>query len=126
MGRFWAVGVGPGDPELLTVKAVRLVRSAHVLYHAGPAPHEGRAWDVVRHLHQPGQEVRTVRSAPMADIDGSAEAYREGAERIAADCRAGRDVVFVTEGDPTLYSTATPVWELVGRLCPDVAVEVVP
>jgi precorrin-2 C20-methyltransferase/precorrin-3B C17-methyltransferase len=59
-----------------------------------------------------------------ATEDGSA--YRPGVERIAADCRAGLDVAFLTEGDPTLYSTASHVWELLGELAPDTSVEIVP
>jgi precorrin-2 C20-methyltransferase/precorrin-3B C17-methyltransferase len=128
MGRFRAVGVGPGDPELLTVKAVNAVRSAQLLYHAGPEPDRGRAWEIIRHLVVPGQEVRTLLTASMraASAQEDRAAYRSAVERIAAECRAGREVVLVTEGDPTVYSTASYVWQLLEELYPDVAVEVVP
>src|SRR4051794_7076569 len=127
MGRFWAIGVGPGDPELLTVKAVNAIRGAHVLYHAGPQPDRGRAWDIVRGLVRPGQEVRLLLGENMRDAarDDRA-AYRPAVERIAADCRRGLDVAAVTEGDPTLYSTASYVWQLLAERHPDVPVEVVP
>src|SRR4051794_26374391 len=109
VGHFWAVGVGPGDPELLTLKAVSVLRQASAVYHAGPADDRGRALDVVRAHLRPEQPTRTVLRASMtaaASANGET-AYRYGVEQIAADCRQGRDVAFVTEGDPTLYSTAT-------------------
>ncbi len=78
-GRFWAVGVGPGDPELLTLKAVRIVQQAHAIYHAGPAEREGRAWQVVRDLVRPGQQVRVVRYESMDDLSaGGPAGYRRG------------------------------------------------
>ncbi|MCS6852709.1 MAG: precorrin-3B C(17)-methyltransferase, partial [Gemmataceae bacterium] len=128
MGHFWAIGVGPGDPELLTLKAVRLIQEADVLYHPGPRPDQGRAWEIVRHLVRPEQEVRVVLSESMAAVSATAEhaAYRPAVERIAADCRQGRRVVLLTEGDPTLYSTAAPVWQFLARLAPEVPSDIVP
>src|SRR5262245_59193852 len=127
MGRFWAIGVGPGDPELLTLKAVRLLRQAAVIYHPGPQERQGRAWDVIRDRVHAGQEVRVLLPKPMQAVSAEGEgAYRPAVEQIAADCRRGRDVALVTEGDPTLYSTAAHVWQLLAELHPDVPVEVVP
>ncbi len=128
MGHCWVVGVGPGDPELLTVKAVALLSRAHVIYHPGPTPDQGRAWAVVRDLIRPEQQVRLVLAGSMHQAAARADraAYRPAADRIASDCRAGLDVAVLTEGDPTLYSTASYVWELLADLYPDVPVEVVP
>jgi precorrin-2 C(20)-methyltransferase len=128
MGRFWAVGVGPGDPELLTVKAVTVLRRAQVVYHAGPQPRQGRAWEVVHGLLRPDQEVRVVLTEPMSAVSAADDdtPYRPGVEQIAADCRRGLDVAFVTEGDPTLYSTAGSVWQLLAERAPDTRVEVIP
>jgi precorrin-2 C20-methyltransferase / precorrin-3B C17-methyltransferase len=126
MGRFWAVGVGPGDPELLTVKAVSLIRRARVIYHAGPALDRGRAWEVIRELVAPGQEVRLLLGESMRSARDNPAAYRPAVERVAADCRGGLDVVLVTEGDPTLFSSTSYVWQLLQREHPDVLVEVVP
>ena len=91
MSRFWAIGVGPGDPELLTVKAVNLLRRAHVIYHAGPAPDQGRAFESVRGLLRPEQTVRTVLAAPMREVSasGGEDSYLPGVEQIAADYRRG-------------------------------------
>ncbi|MBV9123418.1 MAG: precorrin-2 C(20)-methyltransferase, partial [Planctomycetes bacterium] len=127
-GQFWAVGVGPGDPELLTLKAVNLLRRAHVIYHAGPQAQQGRAWDIVHGFVRPDQESRILLTEPMSVVSASdwRTQYRPGVEQIAADCRQGRDVAYVTEGDPTVYSTASYVWQLLAELAPEIPVEVVP
>lgn len=124
MGRFWAVGVGPGDPELLTVKAIRVLRRAQVLYHAGPETNAGRAWDIIRRAVRPEQHVRVVLTEPMSSV--CELHYRRGAEQIAADCRRGLDVALVTEGDPTIYSTASAVWQALAEIAPEIPIEIVP
>jgi precorrin-2 C20-methyltransferase/precorrin-3B C17-methyltransferase len=126
-GRFWAVGVGPGDPDLLTVKAVRILQQVAVIYHAGPEERAGRAWQIVRGVARPEQAVRVVRTDAMNTLtNGGRAGYRAGVEQIAADCRRGLDVAFVAEGDPTLYSTAAAVWQLLTEVAPEVPIEVVP
>ena len=107
-GLFWAIGAGPGDPELLTLKAVNILQRAHIIYHAGPEQRQGRAWEIVRAYVRPDQQIRTVLTESMSTVRASdwRAAYRPGVEQIAADCRRGLNVAYVTEGDPTLYSTA--------------------
>src|SRR5262249_21819049 len=124
-GRFFAIGVGPGDPELLTVKAISVLRRAHIIYHAGPADDRGRALETVRGHLRAEQVVRAIRSEPMTSLGGF-DGYRQCVEAIAAECRAGRDVVFVSEGDPTLYNTAARVWQLLGQRHPEIVIEIVP
>src|SRR5712692_8611918 len=138
MGKFWAIGVGPGDPGLLTLKAVDILLRVQVIYHAGPKPDQGRAWSIVRSYLRADREVRIVLagSAGILPASGAGETaalpsdgkapYQSAVDRIAADCRAGRDVALVTEGDPTLYSTAANVWQLLKELHPDIPVEIVP
>jgi precorrin-2 C20-methyltransferase/precorrin-3B C17-methyltransferase len=128
MGAFWAVGVGPGDPELMTVKAINAIGRAHVLYHAGPRPDRGRAWEVIRHLVRPEQQVRVLLAESMraAGAQKDQAAYRPAVRQIAADCRGGLNVVLVTEGDPTLYSATSYVWQRLAADHPDVPVEIIP
>src|SRR4051812_42272011 len=70
-GRFYAVGVGPGDPELLTQKAVRVLRGVQAVYHAGTSPDRGRAYDIVHALLTPGQAVHTVLAGSMAEASAA-------------------------------------------------------
>jgi len=128
IGRFWAVGVGPGDPELLTLKALRVLTRVRIVYHAGREPRRGRAWSIVEPHLRDDQEGRIVLTEAMSDVGGAdwREHYRAAVERIAADCRQGLDVAFITEGDPTIYSTAVPIWQLLAEEHPDIAQEIVP
>src|SRR5205823_68590 len=128
MGKFWAIGVGPGDPGLLTLKAVEILRRVQVIYHPGPKPDRGRAWDIVHSYLRPDQEVRILLTESMAsaNISDGKTPYQSAVDRIATDCRAGKDVALVTEGDPTLYSTAANVWQLLQERHPDIPIEVVP
>ena len=128
MGKFWAIGVGPGDPGLLTLKAVEILRRVQVIYHPGPKPDRGRAWDIVHSYLRPDQEVRILLMESMASASASdgKKPYQSAVDRIATDCRAGKDVALITEGDPTLYSTAANVWQLLQERHADIPIEVVP
>src|SRR5438128_4227662 len=128
MGKFWAIGVGPGDPGLLTLKALEILRRVQIIYHAGTKPDRGRAWDIVHSYLRPDQEVRILLMESMASASASdgKKPYQSAVDRIATDCRAGKDVALITEGDPTLYSTAANVWQLLQERHPDISIEVVP
>src|SRR5262249_763607 len=81
----------------------------------------------IRTLVRPEQEVRILLTESMNTVNAEGrEAYRGGVESIAAECRQGRNVAFVTEGDPTLYSTAANVWHLLAEMAPDIDIEVIP
>lgn len=122
-----AIGVGPGDPDLLTIKAVNLIRQAQAIYHAGPGDRQGRALRVIQSRLKPEQSVRTILTRSMNEVTEEGQAaYRQGVEQMAADCRNGRRVVFITEGDPSLYSTAVVVRQMLAELAPDVVIEFVP
>lgn len=127
-GRFFALGVGPGDPDLLPLKAVNILRRVRFIHHAGPEDQRGRAWEIVRPHLPPDAVGRTVMTASMSEVSAAdwRVHYRPAVERIIADCRAGRDVAFITEGDPTLYSTAIPVWQLLAEIAPEIPIEIVP
>jgi precorrin-2/cobalt-factor-2 C20-methyltransferase len=127
------VGVGPGDPELVTVKAVRVLREADVVFvpvMAGPgAPGPGRAETTIR-AHIPGDRIRPVPFA-LNDTGGVTErraaAWQSAAAEVARAFTAGaRTVAFGTIGDPNLYSTFSYLAQTVRGLVPGLTVETVP
>ncbi len=103
-GAFYGVGVGPGDPELLTVRARRLLEQVGVVCFTqldNEAP--SFALDVVRQLLSSGAELLPV-IIPADDSPVDHDTWHEAAARIGAKLREGQDVAFITEGDPMLYS----------------------
>jgi precorrin-2/cobalt-factor-2 C20-methyltransferase len=119
-GRLVGVGVGPGDPELVTVRALRVLRSADRVVAPSLAPDAvGRAEACVRGA-DPSIPVHRVV------VDMAAPDYRAAAAELVADLDADRTVAFVTLGDPCVYSTFTSVAAAVAEMRPAAAIEAVP
>lgn len=126
--RLFAVGVGPGDPELLTRKAERILRSAAVICAPTSAAEAGSfALEIVEpFLDRRRQEVLT-RIFPMKkDESELLPFWEETAAEIARKIRAGHDVAFITIGDPFLYSTFLYLYRIFRETYPDIGVEIVP
>ena len=143
MSTLVGVGVGPGDPELVTVKAVRVLREADVIFvpvMAGPGerapggagstpPVPGRAETTIR-AHVAPDRIRPVPFA-LNDTGGvtprRAAAWRAAATEVARAFADGAGTVaFGTIGDPNLYSTFSYLAQTVRTLVPGVTVETVP
>jgi precorrin-2/cobalt-factor-2 C20-methyltransferase len=121
-GRLYGLGVGPGDPELLTLKALRLLRSASVV--AYPAPETGMSFarGVVAQWLDRGQPEIALRF-PMRPGPAAAALYDRAAARLAAALDEGDDVALLCQGDPLVYGSFIPIWS---RLCERYPVEIVP
>ncbi len=122
-GTLYGLGVGPGDPELITLKALRLLKAAPVI--AYPAPEEGES--LARKIaapHLPGGQTEIAIRMPLDASRFPAQAvYDRAAEEVATHLDAGRDVAALCEGDPFFYGS---FMYLFGRLAGDHRVEVVP
>ncbi|OXM70986.1 MULTISPECIES: precorrin-2 C(20)-methyltransferase [Amycolatopsis] len=130
-GKLWGVGLGPGDPELMTVKAARLIGEADVIaYHCA---RHGRS--IARSVAEPylreGQieerlmyPVTTEGTDHPGGYEGAiAEFYELSAKRLAEHLDAGRDVVVLCEGDPFFFGSYMYMHE---RLCDRYEAEAVP
>ncbi|GAA4822658.1 precorrin-3B C(17)-methyltransferase [Nocardioides caeni] len=130
-GRFHVVGIGPGDPELITRKAERLIGAAAVVaFHAGVRK-ESHARRIAAHLipvDAVEEELRYPVTTGTTDHPGGyvgamADFYDECEARLAAHLDAGRDVVLLAEGDPLFYGSSM---YLLDRFRDRFGVEVVP
>ncbi len=112
-GTLWGVGLGPGDPELVTIKAARVIGEADVVaYHSarhgrsiarGIAEPYLRAGQIEEHLVYP--VTTEVTDHPGGYAGAIEDFYTEATRRIAAHLEAGRDVALLAEGDPLFYSS---------------------
>ncbi len=126
--RLVGVGVGPGDPELVTVKAVRVLREADLVLVPVMAPgEEGRAESVVRAHVGAAERVVFALNDRGGVTERRASAWEAAARRVLRAFDEGLGTVaFATIGDPNLYSTFTYLARSVRDRAPDVAVETVP
>ncbi|MBM3599205.1 MAG: precorrin-2 C(20)-methyltransferase [Alphaproteobacteria bacterium] len=122
-GTVYGIGVGPGDPELITVKALRLLRAAAVI--AYPAPDQGDSFAraIVAGFLTGTQTEIVIRTPMEAARFPAQEIYDRAAGEIAAHVAAGRDVAVLCQGDPFFYGS---FMYLFGRLAETCRVEVVP
>lgn len=106
-GTLYGVGIGPGDPELMTLKAVRLIRENEVIALPGKEPKETVAYRIaVQAVPELADKELVSVDMPMTkDPKVLEKSHREGAEKIQAYLSQGKNVVFLTLGDPTVYST---------------------
>lgn len=122
-GTLWGVGVGPGDPELLTLKAARILATVPVF--AYPAPLEGASFArAIAAPHLPaGRHEIVIRMPLVADRFPAEAVYDQAAAEIGEHLAAGRDVAVLCEGDPFFYGS---FMYLYGRLAAHHRVVVVP
>ena len=112
-GRLYGVGTGPGDPELLTLKAVRAIGEADVLAYFAKAGRAGNGRTIVEGLLKPGMAELPLYYPVTTEIDKDHDEYKRqitafydaSAEAVAAHLAAGRTVAILSEGDPMFYGS---------------------
>jgi precorrin-2/cobalt-factor-2 C20-methyltransferase len=125
-GRLIGVGVGPGDPELLTIKGLRALREADEIFvPVGDTGEIGRAEAVVQ-AHLKLGHARRLLFALSDDATARAENWERAAREVAEPLRQGASCAFATIGDPNLYSTFTYLVRAVKKIIPEVKVETIP
>ena len=128
MATIFAVGVGPGDPELVTRKAERVLRNADVILTPVSNPGDASvALEIVKEfLDETHQEI-IVHQFPMtSDKSRLIPAWQEAARLIAEKALDGKNVAFITIGDPLIYSTFIYLLKIFREEYPQLPIEIIP
>ncbi len=106
-GKLYGVGVGPGDPELLTIKAVRIIKEADILAVPGEQKEGSVAYQIAKQAisELDTKEIISIHMPMTKDEKRLEDSHKKGAEEIINYLEQGKTVAFLTLGDPTIYST---------------------
>lgn len=125
--KLYCVGCGPGDPELVTIRAANLIMQAQVIF--APTAREGKpsiALSVVQKYVDKSAKTVSLVFPMVKDRDSLKDYWKKNAQLIADEVRAGKKVVYLTVGDPALYSTWIYVHRELQSSHKDIEVEIVP
>ncbi len=126
-GTLYGIGVGPGDPELIPIKGLRLIEKAPVVaFPAGVGGKPGIAEQIIAEWLSP-QQVQLALNFPYVQDEGVLNrAWHEAAEQVWEYLQQGLNVAFASEGDASFYSTFSYLSQTVRELHPEVEVQTVP
>ena len=113
-GKLYGLGVGPGDPELVTMKAVRLLQEADYVAVPDKGAGEKTALKIVERYVE-GKELLFCPTPMIRDQEALLKSYTEIADRLCALMDQGKTISFITLGDPTIYSTYYYVHKIVAE-----------
>lgn len=126
-GKLFGLGVGPGDPGLLTMRAAEVLKQVDVVcIPRSRAENDSVAMKIAAAYIADTAEIMEVSTPMVRDAAALEAEWQNGAEKIAAHLRAGKNVAFITIGDTMLFSTYTYLMKKVREIIPGVAVESVP
>lgn len=126
-GYFYGIGVGPGDPELMTVKAVKiLARCEHVFVPRPAVSRDSLALDIAREFIRPGAQIHELEFPMTTDPEKLSLSWSESARKVLAVTDRGEDACFLTLGDAMLYSTYIYLLRELRALSPEIEVITVP
>ena len=126
-GCLYGIGVGPGDPELVTLKAQRVLASVPIIC----TPHSDTSRDsfalsIARQFIDTDRQELLRFGFPTDDAEAASRVWEDAAETLALRLKQGQDVAFITEGDPMLFSTFSYVLESIRSNHPEITVEIIP
>lgn len=126
-GKFYGLGVGPGDPDLITLKAFKILEEVNMIcVPKSSADRDSLALQVIRGLTRKEYQYLELSFPMSRDRNVLEDSWAAAGEEVARKVREGNRVAFVTIGDPMFYSTYWYVLRHIRSCHPDLATETVP
>ena len=126
-GTFYGIGVGPGDPDLITLKAVKILSQVDIVYAAASTKNNHSLAVNIAEQHIPQHTAVKMLRFPMTrDKNETRNAWRSHARTILDDILTGKNVAFLTLGDSMTYSTFGYLMKHVQKIAPEVEIQTVP
>ena len=127
LGTLYGISVGPGDPELITLKGLRILKQVSVVaFPAGVQGKPGIAQQIVDEWLGSHQVQVALTFPYVQDIAILTQAWQIAAQQVWQYLRLGQDVAFVCEGDVSFYSTFTYLSQMLQQLHPECVVQTIP
>lgn len=125
--KLYGVGVGPGDPELLTIKAVNVIKDADIIFTASSSKNSySLAVEIAQPYISKSAQVERLSFPMTKDAAKVEKAWTNNARQIARELNKDKTVVFLTLGDPTTYSTFGYILKKMKCIMPEADIEIVP
>ncbi|CAN2044831.1 precorrin-2/cobalt-factor-2 C20-methyltransferase [Candidatus Magnetomoraceae bacterium gMMP-1] len=127
IGTLYGIGVGPGDPDLIPIKSVKILSTVDVIFTASSPKNKYSMAVMTAKPHLPDKIPIIMLSFPMTlDIEVKKKAWQNNARIIIDELQQGKDAVFLTIGDPMTYSTYGYILKNVQELRPDILIKTIP
>ena len=127
LGKLYGIGVGPGDPDLLTLKAAKVLQQVSVVFTAASSKNDYSLALEIARPHIPAEARIHPLAFPMTrDITAKQAAWAANADIVVDYLRQGQDAAFLTLGDSLTFSTFGYLLRQIGERYPDIPVETVP
>jgi precorrin-2/cobalt-factor-2 C20-methyltransferase len=126
-GKFWGIGVGPGDPELLTLKAKRILEEVDLLFiPRSRSEKRSLAFSIVSGVIEKDWQIIDLILPMTRDKEELRQHWQAAAAKVIEVLQKGQDAAFITLGDPTLFSTFPYLFKEVQKMAPEIEVEIIP
>ncbi len=126
-GTLFGIGVGPGDPDLIPVKSVNILKKVDIIFAASSTKNNHSQAVNIAKKHLPVQTPLQVLPFPMTkDQDISKKSWEENAKLVIKSIDSGQNAAFLTLGDPLTYSTYGYILKHIKILSPELKIETIP
>jgi precorrin-2/cobalt-factor-2 C20-methyltransferase len=126
-GTFYGIGVGPGDPDLIPLKSLRILSQVHVIFAAASSKNDYSQAVAIVKPHLPAHVDVRLLSFPMTKaMEEKKSSWRANAKTIIAELEKGLDVAFLTLGDSMTYATYGYILKHIQMMAPHIDIETIP